>query len=186
EGVQLEIHRNTWRYTRLIEHQRKVLLEYRDDLLRTDLAATELAAVAGERWSTLTESHSDEELERAARQILLYHLDDRWTEHLAFLADVRESIHLRALAKETPIDEFHRTAIPEFRKISDEIAERAAKTLEKVEITAEGANLEAQGLRRPSATWTYMVHDNPFDTDAEQALQRVRTMIKKVRGGARR
>jgi preprotein translocase subunit SecA len=31
-----------------------------------------------------------------------------------------------------------------------------------------------------------MVHDNPFDTDAEQALQRVRAMIKKVRGGARR
>ncbi|MGH3877739.1 MAG: accessory Sec system translocase SecA2 [Actinophytocola sp.] len=186
EGVQLEIHRNTWRYTRLIEHQRKVLLEYRDDLLRTDLAATELAALAGERWESLTDSHDDETLERAARQILLYHLDERWTEHLAFLADVRESIHLRALAKETPIDEFHRTAIPEFRKISDEIAERAAKTLEKVEITAEGANLDAQGLRRPSATWTYMVHDNPFDTDAEQALQRVRTMIKKVRGGARR
>ena len=51
EGVQLEIHRNTWRYTRLIEHQRKVLLEYRDELLRTDLAATELAAVASERWA---------------------------------------------------------------------------------------------------------------------------------------
>jgi preprotein translocase subunit SecA len=186
EGVQLEIHRNTWRYTRLIEHQRKVLLEYRDDVLRTDLAATELAAVASKRWEALTESHDDEVLERAARQILLYHLDERWTEHLAFLADVRESIHLRALAKETPIDEFHRTAIPEFRKISDEIVERAAKTLKTVEITEEGANLDAEGLRRPSATWTYMVHDNPFDTDAEQALQRVRAMIKNVRGGTRR
>ncbi|HEV7650713.1 MAG TPA: accessory Sec system translocase SecA2 [Actinophytocola sp.] len=186
EGVQLEIHRNTWRYTRLIEHQRKVLLEYRDELMRTDLAATELAAVASERWASLTESHSDEAMERAARQIMLYHLDERWTEHLAFLADVRESIHLRALAKETPIDEFHRTAIPVFKKIADEIAERSAKTLKTVEITEEGANLEGEGLRRPSATWTYMVHDNPFDTDAEQALQRVRAMIKKVRGGTRR
>jgi preprotein translocase subunit SecA len=186
EGVQLEIHRNTWRYTRLIEHQRKVLLEFRDDLLRTDLAATELAAVASKQWESLKESHDDEVLEKAARQIMLYHLDERWTEHLAFLADVRESIHLRALAKETPIDEFHRTAIPEFRKISDEIAERSAKTLKAVEITEAGADLESEGLRRPSATWTYMIHDNPFDTDAEQALQRVRAMVKKVRGGARR
>ncbi len=186
EGVQLEIHRNTWRYTRLIEHQRKVLLEYRDEVLRTDLAATELAAVASERWESLKESLDDEVLERAARQILLFHLDERWTEHLAFLADVRESIHLRALAKETPIDEFHRTAIPEFRKISDEIVTRAANTLKTVEITEQGANLDAEGLRRPSATWTYMVHDNPFDTDAEQALQRVRAMIKNVRGGTRR
>jgi len=186
EGVQLEIHRNTWRYTRLIEHQRKVLLEFRDDLLRTDLAATELAAVASKRWEELKESLDDDALEKAARQIMLFHLDERWTEHLAFLADVRESIHLRALAKETPIDEFHRTAIPEFRKISDEIAERSAKTLKAVEITPAGADLESEGLRRPSATWTYMIHDNPFDTDAEQALQRVRAMVKKVRGGARR
>jgi preprotein translocase subunit SecA len=186
EGVQLEIHRNTWRYTRLIEHQRKVLLEYRDELLRTDLAATELASVASERWASLADSHSDEVLEKAARQIMLFHLDERWTEHLAFLADVRESIHLRALAKETPIDEFHRTAIPVFKNIADEISERSAKTLKTVEITDEGANLEGEGLRRPSATWTYMVHDNPFDTDAEQALQRVRAMVKKVRGGARR
>ena len=186
EGVQLEIHRNTWRYTRLIEHQRKVLLEYRDEVLRTDLAVTELAAVSSKRWESLKESLDDDTLERAARQIVMFHLDERWTEHLAFLADVRESIHLRALAKETPIDEFHRTAIPEFRKISDEIVARAAKTLKTVEITEEGADLDAEGLRRPSATWTYMVHDNPFDTDAEQALQRVRAMIKKVRGSTRR
>jgi preprotein translocase subunit SecA len=187
EGVQLEIHRNTWRYTRLIEHQRKVLLEYRDELLTTDLAATSLASQAEERWEELSEEISDEKvLEEAARQIMLYHLDQRWTEHLAFLADVRETIHLRALAKETPIDEFHRTAIPEFRKIPDEISDRAVETLKSVEIGQDGVDLASDGLRRPSATWTYMVHDNPFDTDAEQALQRVRAMIKGVRGGSRR
>lgn len=186
EGVQLEIHRNTWRYTRLIEHQRKVLLEYRDELLTTDLAATSLASLASERWEELTDEVDEKVLEETARQIMLYHLDQRWTEHLAFLADVRETIHLRALAKETPIDEFHRTAIPEFRKIPDEVSDRAVETFKTVEIGADGADLAADGLRRPSATWTYMVHDNPFDTDAEQALQQVRAMIKKVRGGSRR
>jgi preprotein translocase subunit SecA len=187
EGVQLEIHRNTWRYTRLIEHQRRVLLEYRDELLTTDLAATSLASQAAERWEELTEQVDDEKvLEEAARQIMLYHLDQRWTEHLAFLADVRETIHLRALAKETPIDEFHRTAIPEFRKIQDEISDRSVETLKTVEIGPDGVDLQADGLRRPSATWTYMVHDNPFDTDAEQALQRVRAMIKGVKGASRR
>jgi len=186
EGVQLEIHRNTWRYTRLIEHQRKALLEHRDELLTTDLAATSLAAVCSERWEELSDELDEKVLEEAARQIMLYHLDQRWTEHLAFLADVRETIHLRALAKETPIDEFHRTAIPEFRKIPDEVSERAAETFTEIEIGPDGIDLTAGALRRPSATWTYMVHDNPFDTDAEQALQRVRAMIKKVRGGSRR
>jgi preprotein translocase subunit SecA len=163
-----------------------VLLEYRDELLTTDLAATSLAALCEERWEELTDSMDEKVLEESARQSMLYHLDQRWVEHLAFLADVRETIHLRALAKETPIDEFHRTAIPEFRKIPDEVSDRAAETFKTIEIGEDGVDLGAGGLRRPSATWTYMVHDNPFDTDAEQALQRVRAMIKKVRGGARR
>jgi preprotein translocase subunit SecA len=185
EGVHLEIHRNTWRYTRLIEHQRGVLLEHRDELLRTDLAATELAALCGDRWTELSETVDEDALTEAARLIMLYHVDRCWTEHLAFLSDVRETIHLRALARETPIDEFHRAAIPAFKKISDEIGERAAETFTNATITDEGVNIEQAGIVRPTSTWTYMVHDNPFDTDAEQALQRVRAMLKKVRARRR-
>src|SRR5699024_10943360 len=36
EGVNLEIHRNTWRYTRLIEQQRAELLKHRDEVLHTN------------------------------------------------------------------------------------------------------------------------------------------------------
>jgi preprotein translocase subunit SecA len=68
----------------------------------------------------------------------------------------------------------------------DEISERAVETFKEIEIGPDGVDLAEGGLRRPSSTWTYMVHDNPFDTDAEQALQRVRAMIKKVKGSARR
>jgi preprotein translocase subunit SecA len=186
EGVHLEVHRNTWRYTRLIEHQRGVLLEYRDELLTTDLAATELAAISGERWDELSATVSEEALEHAARAIMLYHVDRCWTEHLAFLSDVRETIHLRALARETPIDEFHRAAIPAFKKIPDDVAERAAETFRTATITEDGVDLEESGLMRPTSTWTYMIHDNPFDTDVEQALQRVRAMLKKVKAGRRR
>jgi preprotein translocase subunit SecA len=181
EGVHLEIHRNTWRYTRLIEHQRGVLLEHRDELLTTDLAGTELAALCGDRWTSLSESLAEETLEEAARVIMLFHLDRCWTEHLAFLSDVRESIHLRALARETPIDEFHRAAIPAFRKIPDDIAERSSESFTSAKITSDGVDLTEAGLVRPSSTWTYMVHDSPFDTDAEQALQKVRAVLKKVR-----
>jgi preprotein translocase subunit SecA len=181
EGVHLEIHRNTWRYTRLIEHQRGVLLEHRDELLTTDLAGTELAALRQERWEELSETVDEDVLGGAARLIMLYHVDRCWTEHLAFLSDVRETIHLRALARETPIDEFHRAAIPAFRKIPDEIGERSAETFDTATIDENGVNLERAGLVRPTSTWTYLVHDNPFDTDAEQALQRVRAVLKKVR-----
>jgi preprotein translocase subunit SecA len=186
EGVHLEIHRNTWRYTRLIEHQRGVLLEHRNELMNSDLAATELAALCGDRWTDLSETIDEDVLEQAAREIMLFHLDRCWTEHLAFLSDVRESIHLRALARETPIDEFHRAAIPAFKKIPDDVGERSAETFKTARITDDGVDLSEAGLVRPSSTWTYMVHDSPFDTDAEQALQRVRAVLKKVRARSSR
>jgi preprotein translocase subunit SecA len=179
EGVDLEIHRNTWRYTRLIERQRAELLEHRDKVLRTGLAAEGLEKAHPEKFAELKEKLDDEaRLEQLAREVLLFHVDQLWSDHLAYLTDVRESIHLRALARETPLDEFHRAAIPEFHKIIPEAASRAAKTLEEAEITDDGLDLADNGVRRANTTWTYLVHDNPFDSDFEQTIKRVRSMMK--------
>lgn len=179
EGVHLEIHRNTWRYTRLIEHQRRELLAHRDKLLRTDLAAETLKEAAPKRYDELSEALEPDAVVQACREIVLFHLDELWSDHLAYLTDVRESIHLRAIARETPLDEFHRLAIPEFRKIIPAIEERAVKTLEEAEFDENGIDLSASGVRRPSSTWTYLVHDNPFDSDFEQTLKQVRSLIKR-------
>jgi len=40
-------------------------------------------------------------------------------------------------------------------------------------ITVAGADLDAAGLKRPSATWTYLVQDNPFGTVLDRALRRL-------------
>ncbi|MPY79680.1 MAG: accessory Sec system translocase SecA2 [Actinophytocola sp.] len=181
EGANLEIHRNTWRYTRLIERQRGDLLTFRDGVLLTDTAAELLRAEARERYDALAAEVSDETLAQACREIVLFHLDQLWSDHLAFLADVRESIHLRALGKETPIDEFHRAAIPEFHKIIGEAKGRAVKTFADAEVTSDGVDLAGAGVLRPTSTWTYLVHDNPFDSDAEQALKKIRGTLRKKR-----
>ncbi|MEY7971024.1 accessory Sec system translocase SecA2 [Saccharomonospora xinjiangensis] len=181
EGVDLEIHRNTWRYTRLIERQRAELLRYRDEVLRTETATTLLRETESGRCYELEDSLGEESLRRVCREIVLFHLDQLWADHLAFLTEVRETIHLRALAKETPLDEFHRTAVPAFRRIKDELAKRSAKTLLEAEITGEDADLAGAGVKRPTSTWTYLVQDNPFGSDAEQALKKVRSMLRKKR-----
>ncbi|MCP2256069.1 preprotein translocase subunit SecA [Prauserella aidingensis] len=297
EGVDLEIHRNTWRYTRLIEHQRSELLKWRDEVLRTDAATKTLSELAvaddgsdgsddadgsgdaadngrdkngrkakkasedtgpsdGEsadggspddesgdaespdtrdsdiaagdaavretdtadetdtateadsaetdgaegtdgdrsgragsgaprlseaRLTELAEKLGEEELTTVCRRIMLFHMDQRWADHLAFLNNVRETIHLRAMAREQPLDEFHRAAIPEFHKIRGDVEQRSAETLAAAEITSDGIDLAAAGVRRPTSTWTYLVQDNPFDSDAEQALKKVRGMLRKKR-----
>ena len=174
EGVSLEIHRTTWRYSQLIETQRQIVLEQRDRVLNTDAALRALARRCPDRFTALSAIASDDVLTDAARQITLWQLDRGWADHLSYLADLREGIYLRALGRGlSPLDEFHKEAVRVFSGLLAQVEERSAESFETVPITADGADLSAAGLKRPNATWTYMVLDNPFGTDIDRALRSV-------------
>jgi preprotein translocase subunit SecA len=53
-------------------------------------------------------------------------------------------------------------------------------TFQTAPITADGVDLEAIGLQRPTATWTYLVHENPFGTDIDRALRSVARRLRKL------
>jgi preprotein translocase subunit SecA len=180
EGVNLEIHRNTWRYNKLVDDQRAIVLAHRDRLLRTGAALSALGRQCPERMAELIAAVPAEVLADAARQVALIHLDQGWADHLAYLAEVRESIHLRALARGVdPLNEFHKEAIRSFTSLLDDVAERSAETFAAIPITVEGADLAAAGLKRPTATWTYLVRDNPFGTDIDRAIRSVGRWLRR-------
>jgi preprotein translocase subunit SecA len=180
EGVNLEIHRNTWQYNKLVEDQRRIVLDHRDRVLRTGDALSALARQCPERLAELSPGVDRSVLVSAARQIVLFHLDRAWAEHLAFLADLREGIHLRAMARGTvPLNEFNREAITAFGVLLDTASAQSAETFRIAPITADGVDLEAIGLRRPTSTWTYLVHENPFGTDIDRALRSIARRIRK-------
>jgi preprotein translocase subunit SecA len=181
EGVSLEIHRNTWRYNKLIDIQRQAVLEQRDRVLRTDAALRALARRSPDRFAELEAIASDEALVDAARQITLWHLDRAWADHLTYLADLREGIHLRALGRGlNPLDEFHKEAVRVFSGLLADVEERSVESFETVPITSDGADLNAAGLKRPTATWTYLVQDNPFGTDIDRALRSVAHAMRRL------
>ncbi|KXO95902.1 accessory Sec system translocase SecA2 [Tsukamurella pseudospumae] len=165
EGGMLETHANTWRYNQLVNQQRDLVMARRHTLLTTDRPLADFAELEPERLEELREAGvSDEVLEQAARESFLFHLDRTWAEHLAFVSEVQTTIHLRALGRQSPLDEFHRLVIEEFRKLPDEALGRARETLREAGITADGMDLVGADLDRNTLTWTYMVHDNPFAT----------------------
>jgi preprotein translocase subunit SecA len=181
EGVSLEVHRNTWRYNQLIETQRQVVLEQRDRVLRTDAALRALARRYPDRVAELGAVAPDDVLVDAARQIVLWHLDRDWADHLSFLADLREGIHLRSLGRGlSPLDEFHKEAVRAFSGLLAAVEERSAESFLIVPVTADGADLSAAGLKRPTATWTYLVQDNPFGTDIDRALRSVGAAMRRL------
>lgn len=173
EGRLLEVHATTWRYNQLIAQQRAILVERRDTLLRTATARDELAELSPTRYQELSERLGDdaeEKLEKICRLIMLYHLDRGWTEHLAYLADIRESIHLRALGRQNPLDEFHRMAVDAFASLAADAIEAAQQTFDTAPSIEDEQGVDLSKLARPTSTWTYMVHDNPLSDDSMSAL----------------
>ena len=164
------MHANTWQFNELIAQQRAILVERRNTLLRTATAREELERRSPDRYEELAEDLSEEQLETISRQIMLYHLDRGWADHLAYLADIRESIHLRQLAHQKPIDEFHRMAVDAFGSLAADAIEAAQQTFETANLLEEEQGLDLSKLARPTSTWTYMVHDNPLAEDSMSAL----------------
>jgi preprotein translocase subunit SecA len=143
------IHRKTVRYNEVVETQRAATLAWRAAILDEDLTD----------WlSTGTGAPT-----AGAVDVLLFHLDQAWAEHLATLAALKEGIHLRILGREAPLEKFNGLAVDAFRGFARRVREAAKETLEKT----DGLDLEDAGLRRPTSTWTYLIADTPFRTAEE-------------------
>ena len=178
EGRLLDVHANTWRYNQLIAQQRSIIVERRNALLSTTTARDELKELSPERYEELREilvgqtqvDDAEADLERICRQIMLYHLDRGWADHLAYLSDIRESIHLRALGRQNPLDEFHRLAVDAFTNLAADAIEASQQTFETSNVLDDEPGLDLSKLARPTSTWTYMVHDNPLRDDTLSAL----------------
>ena len=175
EGRLLDVHANTWRYNQLIAQQRTIIVDRRNTLLSTPAARDELRELAPERYDELAATFGDDDaaeanLERICRGIMIYHLDRGWADHLAYLSDIRESIHLRALGNQNPLDEFHRLAVDAFANLAADAIEASQQTFETANVLEDEPGLDLSKLARPTSTWTYMVHDNPMRDDSLSAL----------------
>lgn len=167
EGQMLDIHAYTWRYSRLVADQRTIVAKRRDELLRTPMAAEFLAKAAPEKWEEALGRFDHDDAEQLARSVMLYHLDRGWSDHLAYLNDVRESIHLRALGRQNPLDEYHRIAIDAFEDFMARVEKKATDAFVELDLAKGLPDLDQAGMARPSSTWTYMVHRNPLAQDGD-------------------
>ncbi len=162
EGQNLEIRKTLWQYSYVIDHQRAVLHSKRQALLTGQSSPRLLQERAPQWYRQLLAEIGEEVLERVEKQITLYHMDRCWAEYLDEVAHIREGIHLITGGGRSPLDEFHRTVGRAFCHLLDTIDDAIVETFQSAEITADGINLDKEGLKGPSSTWTYLINDHPF------------------------
>lgn len=179
EGVRRDRHRDTWAFSRAIALQRDTVLRAREEILSGDRARVEVARRIPDTMARLTSASSPATVAALARDVALWCVDEEWADHLAHLAEVRDGIHLRALAGMNPRDEFHRIALRAFHGFFNAVHDRTATIIDDVTEDQLGQEITALGLRRPSATWTYMARENPLGSPMDRSARAIGGWVRR-------
>ncbi len=161
EGQNYEIRRTLWRYASAIEDQRRIVGERRQALLR-GTAQPSLWREEAERYRRLTTAVGEEAARAAETAVTLFHIDRTWSDHLSFVADLREGSHLVGLGGDHPLVRFKVQAAEAFGRMEGEVDRAVLAALSSIEASDGRFDLEKLGVKGPSSTWTYLVNDDPF------------------------
>ncbi|MDH5743542.1 MAG: accessory Sec system translocase SecA2 [Candidatus Aminicenantes bacterium] len=162
EGQNFEIRKTLWKYSILVEKQRKMIQNKRQEILIDGSSLAFLEEKAQKRYSQLTKLLGKHRIQNIEKQITLFQIDRLWAEHLAMIADVREGIHLTSVGGKSPLNEFQKIAHREFFKLEQKIDDVALQVFQSLPITEQGIDLVKEGIRSPSSTWTYLITDSQF------------------------
>jgi preprotein translocase subunit SecA len=162
EGQNFEIRKTLWRYSEMVDEQRRMVYERRQAFLRDQADPGVCRERLPDHYRALAAGAGEPAVRHAEQRVMVYALDRAWADHLAFVEDVREGIHLQRYGGRDPLTEFSRQLIEAFdglmRRAEDDTVERFGR----LRADRSGIDLSGAGLSRSSATWTYLVNDDPF------------------------
>jgi preprotein translocase subunit SecA len=152
EGQNLTIREFLNKYESVIEGQRQIIQNGRQDIL-----------------SGTTPCVSE-----AERLVRLTTIDDLWSDYLAEIADYRSGIHWVSWSGRDPLHEYLLTVDRLFQELQPRIEEESTRRLAEAE--AHGVHPTQRG-----ATWTYLTTDQPFGSVSERLLRGVmRKVAEKI------
>ncbi|WP_202707234.1 accessory Sec system translocase SecA2 [Sporosalibacterium faouarense] len=161
QGYNSDTRKQLWKYSYIIEQQRRIIHNMRGNILLNDSSIGMLSKLASDRYSSDVKKYGVQLVNKVERQLALYFINKHWSDYLEYMEYIRESIHLVIVGRKNPLDEFHRIAIEAFDDMRNRIEEDVISTFDTIKITDNGVDMESEGLNAPSSTWTYLIDDNP-------------------------
>ena len=135
EGQNFDIRSFLDRYERILEGQRFIIQERRQNLLDGTVAC-------------------GSELERL---VSLRTIDDLWAEYLSINKEIRDGIQWVSLGFANPFDEYLRRVHAAFGELQSRIESEIPRRVREAETSGVDP-------RQRGATWTYLTTDQPFGT----------------------
>lgn len=77
-----------------------------------------------------------------------------------YISYIKESIHLVNVGNKQPLDEFNKIIIEAFHNFTMDLEDEISNILKNANITKDGIDMDKEGLKSPSSTWTYLINDS--------------------------
>lgn len=164
EGQNSNIKITLYNYSWIIEKKRIVIAQKRQELFNNNTASKFYKLKSPFKFKEYESFLGNEKLNKVCEFISLFYIDKYWSQYLSEIADIREGIHLRRIGGQVPLIEFQKLAIILFDELSKKLDEVLVEDFNHLQIRNKDFDIERQGLKAPSATWTYLVSDNPFES----------------------
>ncbi len=184
EGESFEVRRTLRMYSHLLEAQRRTICKDREALLAGTKPARALKKHDPELRQELIAKWGEQNIVEAERSVTLIHLDWCWSDHLAHATEIREGIHLVSLGGFNAFDAFNKELNLEFTAFLSDVEQKVVQTMRTATFTKNGINLEEQGLKSPSSTWTFMINDNPRGAVLNQIIRGVVNRLRRSWSGS--
>jgi preprotein translocase subunit SecA len=162
EGQNFEIRKTLWKYSEMVDEQRRMVYERRQACLLGEADPDTCRTRAPEHYEWLIREVGEEAVRLAERRVFLHALDRAWADHLALIEDIREGIHLQRYGGRNPLTEFQRQIIDAFEAMMGRVEDETVELFGRLRLKKGEIDLSSAGVAGSSATWTYLVDDNPF------------------------
>lgn len=151
EGFHFDARKNTLEYDDVMNHQRKVIYERRQKMMRADKMEIENLLEEVIKWKENSDPEpeqvrygarriieekrnkiGDEAFFETVRRIALYTTDTLWMEHLEAMDYLRSSVNLRAYGQREPIVEYKKEGLFMFKEMEEAFKEQVFSLIQTI------------------------------------------------------
>jgi preprotein translocase subunit SecA len=185
EGANLERRKTLYKYSEVVEQQRRGFQKLREEILHQNGVEAFIEDV-DERLQGLSNISNDKRTE-ALIIVVLHNLDKVWIEYLSEIEYIKEGIHLNGamgtsslFGGSEPYHVFIRQAHEVFEHLMGKLKDAVVDTFNSVFIDENGIDPDSELFDMTKSTSSYVVVDNPFDGMDSQFASKIRQKMKKL------
>jgi preprotein translocase subunit SecA len=147
------------KYASIPEDQRKLVHQMRQDILLENKELAVLQDLAPEQYQEILSKVPEQEFLGAQRMITLFAINKCWADYLLFTESVQDEIKMISGVGADPMVHYNRKLIDGFEELEENIRKEILAIWDSAVIKDGHIDLNRMGVRGPSSTRTYMVHD---------------------------